>query len=162
MRRYGETFLSKSKLASSKRFRARRGDFARALMWNRSHGLFHRVGRRDPAYLPRADGVRRLFRSVHDDDIESHLDSHLTIEAMANRLAVSPSTFTRRFRDGTGQSFNHYLTKQRMKGAVSLLRDTDLAVVGVAERVGLRYERLRDLFQQQYGCSPGEFRKWKK
>lgn len=115
--------------------------------------------------------VRRLHRSVEREQdvvaqackyMESHLDSHLTIQAMANHLAVSPSTFTRRFRDAVGQSFNQYLTEQRMKGAISLLRDTDLSVFEVAGMIGLKYERLRDLFQQQHGCSPGEFRKHKK
>lgn len=112
--------------------------------------------------------VRRLHRPVPRErslveeaskHMESHLDSHLTIEVMARLLAVSPATFTRRFRDGTGQTFNHFLTERRLEGAATLLRDTDLPVREVARMVGLKYERLRDLFQERHGVAPGNFRK---
>jgi len=93
--------------------------------------------------------------------IESHLDRHLTISGMARLVAVSPATFTRRFRTDMDQSFHEYLTAQRLKGAKALLQDTALSVNDVSLKVGLKYERLRDLFQKQYGCSPGEFRKKK-
>jgi AraC-like DNA-binding protein len=91
--------------------------------------------------------------------IESHLDRHLTIAEMARMVAVSPATFTRRFRADMDQSFHEYLTAQRLKGAEALLQDTALSVNDVSLKVGLTYERLRDLFQQHHGCSPGEFRK---
>ncbi len=93
--------------------------------------------------------------------IESHLDRHLTIDEMAQLLAVSPASFTRRFRAATGLSFNQYLTRQRLKGAEILLEDTVLPVSQVARHAGLTYERLRELFQQHHNCSPGEFRKRK-
>jgi len=91
--------------------------------------------------------------------IESHLDHHLTIPKMARLMAVSPATFTRRFRAEMGQSFNEYLTVQRLKGAELMLLDTSMTVNDVASHVGLTYERFRDLFQQHHQCSPGEFRK---
>jgi AraC-like DNA-binding protein len=91
--------------------------------------------------------------------IESHLDHHLTIPEMARLMAVSPATFTRRFRADMGQSFNEYLTVVRLKGAETLLLDTTMTVNEVASHTGVTYERLRDLFQRHYGCSPGEFRK---
>ena len=93
--------------------------------------------------------------------IESHLNRHLTIDEMAQLLAVSPASFTRRFRAATGLSFNQYLTRQRLKGAQTLLEDTALPVNDVARYVGLTYERLRELFQQHHDCSPGEFRRRK-
>jgi len=91
--------------------------------------------------------------------IESHLNQSLTISEMARVLAVSPATFTRQFRAGMGRSFHEYLTAQRLKGAEDLLLDTDLSINAVAHKVGLSYERLRDLFSQHHACSPGEFRK---
>lgn len=112
--------------------------------------------------------VRRLDQPVQRSQdlieearkhIESHLNHSLTISEMARVLAVSPATFTRQFRADTGQSFHEYLTAQRLKGAEVLLLDTDLSISRIADKVGLSYERLRDLFGQHYGCSPGEFRK---
>jgi len=94
--------------------------------------------------------------------IESHLSRHLTISDMVRLLAVSPATFTRRFRAEKGQSFNEYLTAQRLKGAEDMLQDTALPMNDISRNLGLTYERLRYLFQQKHGCSPGEFRKRQK
>jgi len=105
--------------------------------------------------VPRSHNLSEEARKY----IESHLNHSLTIPEMARLLAVSPATFTRQFRADTGQSFHQYLTAQRLKGAENLLQDTDLSVNSVALKVGLSYERLRDLFNVNHGCSPGEFRK---
>jgi len=90
--------------------------------------------------------------------IESNLQRPLTIEQTARQVAVSPSTFTRRFREHTGQSFKEYLTAQRLKLAESLLRETEIPVDNICLRVGLQYDQLRRLFHQHHGCTPGDFR----
>jgi AraC-like DNA-binding protein len=90
--------------------------------------------------------------------MEENLEQHLTIEKVARQVLVSPVTLTRRFKEHTGQTFHEYHTAQRLKRATKLLQETDLSITFIGYYVGLKYGQLRALFQQKYGCSPGEFR----
>jgi AraC-like DNA-binding protein len=90
--------------------------------------------------------------------MEENLEQHLTIEKVAHQVLVSPVTLTRRFKEQTGQTFQEYHTDLRLKRATKLLQETDLSITFISYYVGLKYGRLLALFQQKYGCSPGEFR----
>jgi AraC-type DNA-binding domain-containing proteins len=94
--------------------------------------------------------------------IEENLHQRLTIQTVAQRVLVSPATLTRRFRERTGQSFIAYLNGQRLQQASDLLLKTDLPLEEVCAHVGLKYGQLRNLFLQNYGCSPGEYREREK
>jgi AraC-like DNA-binding protein len=94
--------------------------------------------------------------------IITNIYRHLTIQNVARQVLVSPSTLIRHFRERTGQSFNEYLNLQRLKFAEELLKETDLPVSVIGEKVGLKYGQLRILFLQKHQCSPGEFRANKK
>ncbi|MCT2591587.1 helix-turn-helix transcriptional regulator [Streptomyces sp. N2-109] len=59
-----------------------------------------------------------------------------TTETLAAALAVSRSTFTRRFQDATGKSPGAYLTQWRMDLAARQLRDTDAKIETIARSVG--------------------------
>jgi AraC-like DNA-binding protein len=91
--------------------------------------------------------------------IETHLELQMTIKDVARQVYLSPTIFTRRFREHTSQSFKEYLTAQRLKKAVQLLQETDRPVQGVSYYVGLKPGQLRNLFHEHYGCSPAEFRR---
>lgn len=91
--------------------------------------------------------------------IDSHLELPLTIKIVARQACLSPTIFTRRFREQKGQSFHEYLTAQRLKKAVSLLCETNMMVHQVSDYVGINPSRLRDLFHERHGCSPAEFRR---
>jgi AraC-like DNA-binding protein len=93
--------------------------------------------------------------------IEAHLGAPLTIAGMARETALSPTNFKLLFRRATGQPFHQYLTLSRLKFAGKLLRETDLKIQDIAERIGLSPNRLNRLFQDQFSCSPGEYRKQK-
>lgn len=91
--------------------------------------------------------------------IDSHLELRLTISDVARHAYLSPTLFTRRFREHTGQSFKEYLTAERLKKAVQFLQETDMIIRDVSYYVGLKPGQLRNLFNKEYGCSPAEFRK---
>jgi len=147
--------------------RSHKGDTIQHLLTGISLWLYREI-KEGRAVIP---WTRRLDRPVKRSPdfiteackhIDSQVSHHLTIAEMSRLMAVSPATFTRRFRAETGQSFNAYLTAQRLKIAEALLLDTTLTVDDIASHIGLTYERLRYLFQQEHDCSPGEFRKRKK
>jgi AraC-like DNA-binding protein len=90
--------------------------------------------------------------------IDSHLESRLTIASVARQVYLSPTQFTREFRNHTGRSFHEYLTGQRLKKAVQFLQETNMMVQSICLYVGITPNQLRNLFQKEYGCSPVEFR----
>lgn len=93
--------------------------------------------------------------------INSHLAHPLTIQRVARHCYLAPATFTRKFREKKGQSFNEYVRARRMEEAALLLRNTSWSAARVSAAVGLQYAQLRRLFLQYHGCAPGEFRQRK-
>lgn len=91
--------------------------------------------------------------------IDSHLELQLTISSVARQTYLSPTLFTRRFREHTGQSFKEYLTAKRLAKAVQLLQETNMTIYGVSHYVGLKPGQLRNLFREHYSCSPAKFRR---
>jgi Transcriptional regulator containing an amidase domain and an AraC-type DNA-binding HTH domain len=89
--------------------------------------------------------------------MENNLEKSLTIASVAHHVSISQATFTRHFRQRTGQSFQEYHTQLRLKRATQLLLETDISIYYVCYLVGLKYGQLRKLFQQHHNCSPGEF-----
>jgi AraC-like DNA-binding protein len=90
--------------------------------------------------------------------IIENIHKPLTIQVVARQALISPSTLTHRFRERTGQTFNQFLNAQRLQLAAELLQRTDLPIAIISQKVGLQYGQLRVLFQQNHGCSPGQFR----
>lgn len=91
--------------------------------------------------------------------IAENLDAHLTIEKVSRAVNLSPATFTRHFKQQTGQTFQQYQTQQRIEVAEELLKAAEQPVTYICKRVGLKYGQLWSLFQKRHGCSPSEFRR---
>jgi transcriptional regulator GlxA family with amidase domain len=92
--------------------------------------------------------------------IEAPLDRPVTLAEMAAYGSMSVRTFTRRFREETGQTPGEWLTRQRVNRAAELLETTDLSIDRVAERAGLGSSAsLRQHFKITYGLSPLAYRK---
>ncbi len=92
--------------------------------------------------------------------IVEHLREDLSVEALADRAAVSPRTFARRFRSETGTTPHAWVTRQRVFRAEELLEGTDLSVDQVADAVGFgNAAALRHHFAQVRGISPARYRR---
>ena len=65
-----------------------------------------------------------------------HLDEPLSVEGMADRAAMSPRTFARRFRATTGTTPGQWLVRQRVLLAQRLLETTEDPVELIALRCG--------------------------
>ncbi|MER6939272.1 helix-turn-helix domain-containing protein, partial [Nocardioides sp. NPDC000441] len=90
----------------------------------------------------------------------AHLDRPLSLEAMASRVSMSVRTFTRRFRDETGDSPGRWLQRQRIELARNLLETTDLSMEQVAARCGLNTaQSLRLHFHAALGVTPTAYRR---
>lgn len=86
----------------------------------------------------------------------------ITLDEIASEMGVSPAYLSRLLKKQTGSSFQRLLTRQRMSEAARLLSLRTSSVTEVAHRVG--YSNVTFFyrkFQQEFGCSPGEWREQK-
>jgi transcriptional regulator GlxA family with amidase domain len=89
-----------------------------------------------------------------------HLDEPLSVESMAERAAMSPRTFARRFRSATGTTPGHWLVRQRVLLAQRLLETTDDPVELIALRCGFGTAAgLRLHFRRVLDTSPLVYRR---
>ncbi len=89
-----------------------------------------------------------------------HLDEPLSIEQLARHARMSERTFSRRFRDETGQSPGAWVRTRRVELARELLETADLPVDEVARRAGLGSGgNLRHHLRRGLGMSPSSYRK---
>ncbi|WP_210648975.1 GlxA family transcriptional regulator [Nocardioides sp. SYSU D00065] len=94
------------------------------------------------------------------DWAQAHLDQRLDVATMARRAAMSTRTFTRRFREETGQSPGAWVAQQRLRHAQHLLEATDLPIDQVAARAGLGTgTSLRQHLRASVGVSPSAYRR---
>jgi len=82
-----------------------------------------------------------------------------TVESLAAEVACSRATFARRFRELVGEPPLVYLTRLRMDVAARLLRDGELPLAAIAERVGYASEfAFNRTFHRVRGVPPGRYR----
>jgi AraC family L-rhamnose operon regulatory protein RhaS len=84
----------------------------------------------------------------------------LTLDKAVVELGLSRRTFTRMFREATGDSFAKHLERLRITYAQTRLHDTTIAILPVAFECG--YEDLSSFyraFRRQTGLAPDQWRK---
>jgi AraC family transcriptional regulator, transcriptional activator FtrA len=89
-----------------------------------------------------------------------HLDEPVRVEDLAERAAMSPRTFARRFVEATGTTPYQWLVRQRVQLAQRLLEVTDLSIEAVAEGSGFcTAGNLRKHFTRVVHTSPQAYRR---
>ena len=92
--------------------------------------------------------------------MREHSTTELAIEELAQRAAMSPRTFFRRFREATGQTPYDWLITERVAVAKELLESNKMSVDQVAFHAGFsRPETLRLHFRRLAGCTPSDYRR---
>jgi transcriptional regulator GlxA family with amidase domain len=89
-----------------------------------------------------------------------HLDAELSVERLARHATMSRRTFSRRFREETGQAPGTWVRLRRLDRARELLESHDLPVDEVARLSGLGTGgNLRHQLRRGVGMSPSSYRK---
>ncbi len=89
----------------------------------------------------------------------AHLERDLSVEALAERLAMSPRNFARRFAEAMRLPPARYVQALRIDAARRLLTDGNVAIARIAGRCGFASpEAMRVAFQRQLNVAPQEFR----
>jgi AraC-like DNA-binding protein len=91
--------------------------------------------------------------------IKSHLDSHLTLQEISNKVYVSPNYLSTLFKQVTGQTITQYIHDLKIRRAAKLLKMSDLSLLEVAESLGF-YDQFHfsKVFKSFTGISPAAYR----
>ena len=84
----------------------------------------------------------------------------LTLEEVAAIASLSPTYFSKKFKQVTGMGFKEYLNYVRLKHAQTALLTTNNTITDIALEYGFNDSNyFKDLFKKVFGKSPREFRK---
>lgn len=131
-----------------------------ALLTQLASALFVSAFRREPR-------CRALFQWDLGDPItlaqlliEKHPFQPWTVDALAKKVGMGRSNFAARFADEVGMTPIDSLTLVRMQVAEKFLRNTELKVAEISERIGYRSEgAFIRRFTAHFGMTPGKFRR---
>jgi AraC-like DNA-binding protein len=130
-----------------------------------AHVLFVAAVRTYAAALP-AEAPGNWFKALFDRElapalgqIHAHPEEPWTVASLADLACLSRSGFSARFSACLGKPPLQYLTECRMRKALQLLRETDLGIKTVGQKVGYSNESaFSNAFRRAVGSSPGTYR----
>lgn len=94
--------------------------------------------------------------------ISDHLNEKLTVQDIADIIHMSPSHFSRVFRQQTGFSPYDFVLVSRLNRAKDFLQKTDMSISQIAFDIGFNSEsNFIYFFTKSTGLSPSKFRKLK-
>ena len=97
------------------------------------------------------------------DYVETYLNQNITLAAVAETLYLSPTYFSRLFKQRTNRTFSAWLAERRILRAQRYLEETNLSIADIATQVGYQEANsFTRLFKQTTGLSPTEYRKKKR
>lgn len=92
--------------------------------------------------------------------IQAHLDSDLSLDAVASDVGVSPYHFHRLFQDAVGETLKTYTQRLRLERAAMHMLLHDATVLDVALANGYRsHETFTRAFKRQFGQTPSAYRR---
>lgn len=105
-------------------------------------------------------GSGDIVRKVTDYLEENYMDVNLSAQFMAERFHITPSYFSRIFREHCGRAFPDYLSGLRLeKARAMLLEEPDRSIQSVCEAAGyLSSSYFTSMFKKKYGMTPSKYR----
>ena len=98
-----------------------------------------------------------IYKAV--DYIKRNYQNHISLEEVASHVFLSPSYFSKIFKDEMKENFSFYLNRVRINKAKSLLLSTHENIVDICEMVGFEDQSyFSKMFKKLSGVTPGKFR----
>jgi len=102
----------------------------------------------------------RLIEQIKEHIQKNMHSSKLSLSSVAREFYISPGHLSRLFKQETSQTFVNYVTKIRINKAMELLKETDLKVYQVGEKIGIDDPHYFSIIFKKYtGLSVNKFRK---
>lgn len=90
--------------------------------------------------------------------IKNNYFKDITVETASKELYISPSYLMHLFKDELGKTFNECLTECRIEMAKELLKDPDIKMYEICERVGYNdVKYFRRVFKKITGINPSDY-----
>ncbi|WP_248926919.1 response regulator transcription factor [Paenibacillus hamazuiensis] len=91
--------------------------------------------------------------------IDAHLSEDLTLEAVAEKLGITPNYFSFYFKKMTNETFVQYRLRKRIEKAKQLLAIPHIKIIDIVAKVGYdSYPHFSRVFKKATGISPTEYR----
>jgi len=92
--------------------------------------------------------------------IKANYAQKITLQDMADQVFLSPTYFSKLFKDETGQTPGSFLTTLRLEAGKRLLRDHSLPIVDIPEMVGFDNQSyFTRVFKKAEGQTPSQYRR---
>ena len=103
--------------------------------------------------------MEEIINSIHKY-LTEHLSERITIEELAKKYLMNPTTLKRVFKEVYGMSIAAHMKQHRMEEAAKLLKKSDMSIAQIAKNVGYESQsRFTTAFKDYYGMLPTEYRK---
>lgn len=114
---------------------------------------------RTPVETVSANALAKLLPVlVH---IQVNLDQDLSLEALANRVRLSPYHFHRLFRSAVGETLKQYTQRLRLERAANRLIIHDATILDIALESGFHnHETFSREFKRRFQVTPRSYRQW--
>lgn len=91
--------------------------------------------------------------------IDSHLEQELSLTVICERLSLSHSYFSKKFKQETGIGYVSYVTMAKMEQAGKMMEDPRNKANDIAKKLGYYdYSYFFQTFRRYFGCSPRQFK----
>jgi AraC-like DNA-binding protein len=88
-----------------------------------------------------------------------HLQEHLTLSLLADNVGMEKHTLARAFKKAYGKTIMDFLTEERMNRAKDLLRDSQMTLQRIAQKVGYKnHTHFTKAFKRKLNVTPSMFR----
>jgi AraC family transcriptional regulator len=109
--------------------------------------------------LPTSGGLSPERLQRVRDYVEAHLDEDLSLTVLADIACLTPSHFSRSFKQATGVGPHRYVIQRRIECSKRLLRQTGRPLALIAQETGFADQsHLSHMFHREMGVTPGRFR----
>jgi len=100
-----------------------------------------------------------LADSVISIILDNYADINLSMDAIADKVKISPNHLGKIFKEQTTYSLGDYMMNVRLAKVTELLAGSSLTVNDIADKTGFYSPKyLFKVFKKHYGVTPGEYR----
>jgi two-component system response regulator YesN len=90
--------------------------------------------------------------------IEKNYSDKISIDTIADKLEVSSTYLSKKFKEDTKHTFNDFLNKYRIQKALEYMSNSDMKIYEIAEKVGYsEYKYFSTVFKNYLHYSPSKF-----